>query len=263
MRMEAAVDKTAPFELGAGEDACLLLHGFTGTPWDIRPVGDVLASRGYHVRAPKLPGHGLVPEAMLSVSWRDWVAAAEDALATMSPGKSVFVGGLSMGALLGLILAAKHPQRVRALVLMAPAVRFRGPVMTFLKATRGVPWLQLVKPWVAKTATDLSDAAALAEAPIMARFPSARLQDLWRLQQETEAVLPRVRAPSLIAVARHDHVVDPDAGLALASRLTAAPPTRRLVLERSFHILPRDRDATVLFEAILAFFAAQPPAPLR
>ena len=36
-------EKTAPFELGSGDDACLLLHGFTGSPWDLRPLGERLA----------------------------------------------------------------------------------------------------------------------------------------------------------------------------------------------------------------------------
>ena len=38
--------KTAPFTLGKGEDACLLVHGFTGSPWDLRPLGEALAARG-------------------------------------------------------------------------------------------------------------------------------------------------------------------------------------------------------------------------
>src|SRR5688572_17767016 len=54
-------EKTAPFELGSGDDACLLLHGFTGSPWDMRPLGERLSERGYAVRAIRLPGHGSTP----------------------------------------------------------------------------------------------------------------------------------------------------------------------------------------------------------
>jgi len=92
-------EKTAPFELGSGEDACLLLHGFTGSPWDVRPVGERLAARGMFVRAIRLPGHGTTPEAMTAVSHRDWEQAGEDALRSLSSYRNVFVAGLSVGAL--------------------------------------------------------------------------------------------------------------------------------------------------------------------
>ena len=86
-------EKTAPFELGSGDDACLLLHGFTGSPWDMRPLGERLAARGLFVRAIRLPGHGSTPLAMAQVSHRDWEQASEDALLSLSGFRNVFVAG--------------------------------------------------------------------------------------------------------------------------------------------------------------------------
>src|SRR5205807_9198468 len=123
-------------------------------------------------------GHGLVPEAMRGVGWRDWERAAEDALAALAPARRVFAAGLSMGALLCLLLAARHPKQVAGLALVAPAMRFGGWTLALLRATRRVPWERL-KPWVCKSTTDLSDPQALAGAPILPRFPSARLKDVW------------------------------------------------------------------------------------
>ena len=67
---------TAPFRLEPGNQhharaAVLLLHGFTGSPWEVRPLGESLAARGFHVLAPQLPGHGTTPEAMLYVTHVD------------------------------------------------------------------------------------------------------------------------------------------------------------------------------------------------
>src|SRR5271154_6266158 len=61
--LAAALDPTltAPFELGIGPGACLLVHGFTGTPWDVRPLGEALAAGGFRVRGIPLPGHGATP----------------------------------------------------------------------------------------------------------------------------------------------------------------------------------------------------------
>ena len=41
-----------------GDIGILLIHGFTGSPWDLRPLGEALLARGFHVKAPLLPGHG-------------------------------------------------------------------------------------------------------------------------------------------------------------------------------------------------------------
>src|SRR5687768_7646312 len=114
-------EKTAPFELGRGEDACLLLHGFTGSPWDVRPLGEALAARGLYVRAIQLPGHGSTPEALLQVTRQDWLRAAAQALLSLREYRRTFVVGLSMGALLALRLAVDYRERVHGLALVAPA----------------------------------------------------------------------------------------------------------------------------------------------
>lgn len=179
-----------------------------------------------------------------------------------------------MGALLSLRLAADHPERVRGLALVAPALRFKGPHMWLLKRLRHHGLLERVKPWVYKTGTDVSDPAVLAEAPILPAFPSVRLRDLWELQDMAMSVLPRVRCPTLVAVARQDHVVDPGCGQVLVRGLTASPQVRFLSLEEGFHIIPRDKGGPRLASEVGGFFerlwgadaapvGQEPPAPAR
>lgn len=246
--------KTAPFELGHGDDACLLIHGFTGSPWDLRPLGEELARRGYYVRAPRLPGHGSSPEAMLQVSRRDWEQATEDSLLSLRNFRQVFVAGLSMGALLGLLLAARHPERVHGLALMAPPVRFREPRLNLLRAFRRLPLLELLKPMLPKAGTDIEDPQARDEAPVLPAFPSARLHDLWAVQDQARAAVPQVKSPVLIVVAEKDHVVDPRGARELARELTGAPLVRFIKLREGYHILPRDLDRALLVEEVGTFF---------
>jgi carboxylesterase len=247
-------EKTAPYELGAGDDACLLLHGFTGSPWDMRPLGESLAARGYYVRAIRLPGHGSTPEALGSVSHRDWEQAAEDALVSLANFRQIYVAGLSMGALLGLLLASRHPERVHGLALMAPALRFRNPALRLARTLRRLPVLELAMPFIKKTGTDLSDPHEREAAPVLPGFPSSKLHDLWAVQDKAEQALPLVRAPALIAVASQDHVVDNTGGQQLARGLTAAPMVRFIRIEEGFHIMPRDRGRAVLASEVGAFF---------
>ncbi len=250
--------KTAPFELGDGKDACLLLHGFTGSPWDMRPLAESLSASGYHAKAICLPGHGSTPEAMERVTYRDWEDAAEDAFRGLRRFRRVFVAGLSMGALLGLILAARHRRPPHALALLAPAMQFRGTALWALRKCRDLPLLDFLRPFIPKTGTDIEEPTARAEAPVLAGFPSARLYDVWALQDRAREALPLVRVPVLIAVALHDHVVSAGGARQIARGLTNAVRLEWIELREGFHIIPRDRGFPGLAEKIVTFFDQVP-----
>ncbi len=126
--------------------------------------------------------------------------------------------------------------------------------MWLLKRLRHHRLLERVKPWVLKTGTDLSDPAVLAEAPILPAFPSARLQDMWELQDAAMNALPRVRSPALVAVAQQDHVVDPEGGRVLVRGLIASSRVRFISLQDGFHIIPRDKGGPLLASEVGSFF---------
>jgi carboxylesterase len=252
---EAPLDPvlTSPFELGVGPGACLLLHGFTGTPWDVRPLGEMLAAGGFRVRGLRLPGHGTTPRAMLGAGAGDWLAACEEGLAAFREPR-VAVVGLSMGALLAVVLGARHPDRVQAVVGLAPALRFKDAVTRGLRLAR--PLLAVAErlhPWVYKSTTDLLDPVARAAAPVLPAWPLRRLEDLWAVQDLARAGAGKVRAPVLLAVSRHDSVVDAKGARELARRLTHAQSVRFIELDKGAHIMPRDAGRWVLQQEVLAF----------
>src|SRR5258707_12553453 len=74
----------APFSLGEGDDACLLLHGLTGSPAEVRPVGEALAAAGFRAVGPLLPGHGTPPEDLATTTRSELVHAAESALLSLA-----------------------------------------------------------------------------------------------------------------------------------------------------------------------------------
>jgi len=255
MPSSAAMDleKTAAFQLGRGTSACLMLHGFTGSPWDLRPLGEVLAHNGYRVSAIQLPGHGSTPQAMIGVGGADWKLAAQRALLELEGFPQVFLVGFSMGALLALIAAAEHPDRVAGLALIAPALRLRGVGPSLAKWGSSLGLLRL-RPWVTKAGTDIEDPVQRDAAPLLPAFPSIRLLDLWRLQDEAVQAAHAVRAPVLIAMAHQDHVVSIHAGTALIRALTQCPRVHWVRIERGFHIIPRDFGREILAEQVVSFF---------
>jgi carboxylesterase len=245
--------KTAPFEFPGKRPACLLIHGFTGSPWDVRPLGEALARAGHAVRAVRLPGHGTTPRAMLEARAPDWLLACDEAVAEL-PGEQVAVAGLSLGALLAVVLAARHPRRVRAVAALAPAVRFQDRQMNALRRVRALlPVLEWVRPWIVKTGTDLLDPVARAEAPVLPAWPSARLRDLWEMQELAWGAAARVEAPVLVMVAAEDHVVEADGARRLVRQLHRAASVRHLRIENSAHILPRDRNGALVAAELTAF----------
>ena len=248
--------ETAPFELGNGQTACLLLHGFTGSPWEVRPLGEYLAAKGYFVRAPRLPGHGTTPEAMEMVTYHDWLKTAEDELFALEKYGPVFIAGLSMGSLLALRLAALHPERVKGLALMAPAMQFRKAHVRWLKAMAVVPLLEFFKPRIFKAGSDIENARVRQEAPVMKQFPTSRLQDLFRVQELARQSLAQVKAPTLVLMAQRDHVVSVEGGREIERGLTNAAAVRFLALDKGFHILPRDHAKDIVLSEVAGFFDA-------
>ena len=92
----------------------LLLHGFGGAAWNYTEMAPLLAGRR-RLLVPDLPGHGgsePLPAPSLS--------GFADAVATLLD-EPVAVFGHSMGGVVALRLAERHPRLVRSLVLAAPA----------------------------------------------------------------------------------------------------------------------------------------------
>jgi carboxylesterase len=72
------------------------------------------------VEAPLLCGHGGSHQDLLASTWQDWLAGVQETLdQLLAECDDVYVGGLSMGAVLALTLAAHNPQ-VKGLMMLSP-----------------------------------------------------------------------------------------------------------------------------------------------
>lgn len=80
---------------GKNNKAVLLLHGYTGAPSEMRPLGDYLHALGYTVSCVRLPGHGTSIKDLEATTATDWYAAAEaECLELLARFDSVYVAGL-------------------------------------------------------------------------------------------------------------------------------------------------------------------------
>lgn len=103
--------------------ACLLIHGYTGGPYEIEPLSNFLKEEtSWHIEVPTLPGHGR-KLALENVSHKKWISAAEDSLIQLlTKYDEVYLIGFSMGGMIASYLAAKY--KVDKLVLLASARRY-------------------------------------------------------------------------------------------------------------------------------------------
>ncbi|MGE8144895.1 alpha/beta hydrolase [Pseudomonas frederiksbergensis] len=118
---------SAGFVLGSGEVAVVLIHGLTGTPTELRRVAMGLAKAGHTVYVPTLAGHCGGNADLQATVWRDWYESARNTfVGVRRKHEHVFVGGLSMGAVLSMYLAAEHPGQIEGLLLYSTTLRYDG-----------------------------------------------------------------------------------------------------------------------------------------
>ncbi|HXT55159.1 MAG TPA: alpha/beta fold hydrolase [Candidatus Eisenbacteria bacterium] len=101
------------------DSAALLVHGFPGTPAEMRPLGTVLKNAGWTVHGLMLPGLGADIESLDKRTAMDWSKAVENAMEELKRHHSLnLLVGYSVGG--AVALHAAQEQRPSGLVLLAP-----------------------------------------------------------------------------------------------------------------------------------------------
>jgi carboxylesterase len=125
--MHDVFPQALPFEFkGFGSNqkiGCLLIHSFTASPSEVRPLGVFLRNHGYSGIAPLLPGHGSVPDDLRTTSWLDWYSNAREGLYYLKDNYTrCVVIGVSLGSVIATMLAAS-PERenISGLILISPS----------------------------------------------------------------------------------------------------------------------------------------------
>lgn len=118
-----------PFVLPGGKHAAILVHGFPGTPAEMRPLAEAINQIGWTANGLLLPGFGADIENLPTMSHKRWTDALSQAVSDMRQRHdTVAIVGFSMGAAVSMSVAARLD--LDALVLIAPFRRmsFGGAV---------------------------------------------------------------------------------------------------------------------------------------
>jgi len=251
--MSQIIETAEPFFfLGdSTKPACLLIHGFTGVPKEMRLLGDFLHQHGYTCLGIRLTGHATEPEAMIRSRYTDWMASVEDGYHLLcGVSQNVILIGLSMGGVLSLLMSTKL--KVRGVVAMStPFGLPRDYPIWFLNL---VSIFKKFNPkGKGKPGSSWFDPNEYREHISYPQNPIRSTTELKRLTLEMRAALPKVHVPVLLIHSKDDSYVLPENMEKIHAGLVNASDARKLFVTGSGHVVTRDAARRQVFEAVLEF----------
>jgi carboxylesterase len=241
----------SPIRVSGEEPGVLALHGYGGTPFEVKLVVEVAQSLGLAACAPLLPGHGTHASDLAKTRFADWARGGEAAFdSLLGSSRRVIVIGLSMGSLVAAHLAATRKAEVVALGMLANATRLHSPFPAL--ALRIVDRLGIRDFSVPKVGADIGDPEARATHPSYGLQPIHGAIEVVRAGQRTEKLLGTITVPALIAHGRRD-LVCPVANAERVARLLGSTDKRVVILPESHHIITRDYDREILRRELTEF----------
>jgi esterase/lipase len=225
-----------PFLWESGMPAALLVHGFPGTPDEVRPLAQALYAQGWTVQGLLLPGFGPQMAAMGEYSFEDWHAAVVQALESLQSQHSpVMLVGYSMGGALSIIAAAAR--EVDGLALLAPFLwpdalwqRLLAPVLALVlprylqplrKANFANPEIQRAV-WGFFPGLDLDDPQVQEELRQL-KIPIALLSGLRQAGLEAYKRMGNLDIPTLVVQGSQDKTIQPERTRRLLERFGKRP----------------------------------------
>ena len=238
-------------EFDASQPAVVLIHGagFDHTAWALHSRW--FAHNGFSVLVPDLPGHGRSAGPTLSsiAEMADWTAAL---LSATGANKAHLIGH-SMGSLIALETAARHPDKVSALSLIGTAASMTvGPDLLKAAEANDQAAIDMVSIWGLGFSAELGGSLAPglwmhggAQRVLQRCAEGVLFSDLSACNAYANAVAAaaRVNVPTTVILGERDMMTPARAGKKLAA---AIPHARTVVLAGAGHMLMAERPDQLL-----------------
>lgn len=227
---------------------CLIIHGYTGGPYEVEPLRSYLSERtDWKIEVPILTGHG--EELHLDEATHEiWLEEARAALKKLkSECDEVYVIGFSMGGMIAAYLAAT--EEMDRLVLLATARRYLS--------------FKYLSHYIAEMIGD-SFKGKLKENDIYLHYkskigvvPFKANIEFMRLVNRTKQYLKDVNTPVFIAQGQKDGLVPFKAAYSLEEEI-GSEHKEIVFFEQSDHLICLGDDSEVLNKMIYNFLTERP-----
>jgi carboxylesterase len=250
MTIPQIIPSTEPFFFPGNQIGCLLIHGFTGTPKEVRLMGEYLNQQGFTILGIRLSGHATQPADMIRTTYNDWLTSVEDGFQLLSGvTQNIYAIGHSTGGSLSYTAASYLP--IKGIVSMSSPYKLPddwrlnyteiiAKVMPYLPKHKGPPGAG----WV--------DREAWKDHISYPHNPVRSIGQLNKLLEKMRGLLPQVKTPALLMHSREDRYVLPENMTGIYNDL-GSTDKQMLWIENSGHALPRDAQRETVFHAAADF----------
>ena len=238
-----------PFYFPGNSTGCLMIHGFTGTPKEMRWMGEYLNKKGYSVFGIRLAGHATQLPDLMRTRWHDWVISVEEGIDILRMTcKNIFTLGLSMGGVLSLLAADRYDIK-GAICMSTPFELSKDWRLKIAKQ------LSVIVPTVSKGESDLQNKEAAKSHLDYPVYPTRSISELNDLLKEMQGALPRIKKPVLLMHSKSD-------GLSYKNSvkihsLLGSLDKEIFLLEKSRHVITEDVERNEVFRKAEYFINRQ------
>lgn len=268
------------FLKGPSDSAALLIHGLTGTPNEMKFSANFLNREGYSVLCPRLANHGQAMGILKNTKWQQFYESVRKALLNLkasNPYRRIFVAGLSMGALLALLLADEFSDIVSGVSCLSPTLFYDGWNIPWTKALLPLaywtPFRQFLyfkeePPYGIKNETvrqrvhEYYENASLNNLDSVTKygypyFPATLFRELRLLIQHFVKKLPSITVPVQLIQAENDDITSVKNSQFIYDRIQSEIK-EMVLLQDSYHVITADQEREKVAVKMLEFFNRLP-----
>lgn len=246
------------------QEAVLLFHGMTGSPFELKKYGQYLHSLGYDVYSYCLPGHGDYSQNILKVTYNDWLDAAYFQFESIKKKyNKVFVGGLCMGAVLCLAIAIKYKEKVAGIIALSTTLYLDGWRMPWYSFLLPIGISTLIrfyylypecepygiknkkKRYIVKKLLGKSEVA-------LDYFPMTCIYELLKLSKYVRNKLKLISVPILLIHSNEDDLTSKKSALDVYNAVSSLNK-EIIFLDNSYHMLLYDNEKDFVYKSTSSF----------
>jgi carboxylesterase len=231
--MESKKRLTNPFYFAGNSTGVILIHGFTGSPSEMRFLGERIAAEGWTVLGVRLSGHGSTPEDLSKTRWEDWVRDAENGVNELRQTCERIIGiGFSMGGLITLHMASKG--------MLEGLITINAPMILQDWGARLARFYKPFLEYVNKPKSHLQEQSKVSlgqERFTYERVPVACLESVNQAIRQVSQEIHQITIPTLLMQSTQDKTVNPISVIRIQASMTKTKP-EVVHFVKSGHVLP-------------------------